>query len=83
MIHLENWLQAHVMTAKDPYLPNDRGKRTDNGPRIQKTEMSDKSASFPCCDSSHFLYKCDLFKSESDAEKLDFVKKKRLCFNEG
>ena len=40
LIHLENWLQARVMSAKDPYLPNDRGKRTGNGPRIQRTEMN-------------------------------------------
>ena len=68
------------MAAKDPYLPNDRGKRTGNGPVIQRIEMKDKSASWPCCYGSHFLYKCDSFKSKPDVEKLDLVKKKRLCF---
>ena len=81
LIHLENWLQARVMAAKDPYLPNGRDKRTGNGPRIQRTKMDDKSASCPCCNGSHFLYKCDSFKSKTDVEKLDLVKKKRLCFN--
>ena len=79
LIHLEHWLQARVMAAKDPYLPIDKGKRT--GPRVQRSDLREKPNSCPCCDGAHYLYKCDDYKSKSDAERLNFVKSKQLCFN--
>ena len=47
LIHLENWLQARVMAAKDPYLPKDRGRRDNT--RIQHSSMREKSVKCPCC----------------------------------
>ena len=34
-----------------------------------------------CCSESHPLYKCSRFQAMSPAERLAFVKSKRLCFN--
>ena len=79
LIHLENWLQARVMAAKDPYLPKDRGRRDNT--RIQHSSMREKSVKCPCCNENHFLFKCEVFKTKSDREKLGLVKSKKLCFN--
>ena len=67
------------MAAKDPYLPKDRGRRDNT--RIQHSSMREKTVKCPCCNENHFLFKCEVFKTKSDREKLGLVKSKKLCFN--
>ncbi|XP_028413873.1 uncharacterized protein LOC114536722 [Dendronephthya gigantea] len=35
----------------------------------------------PCCSQNHSIYRCELFKTKTQPERLEVVKKKGLCFN--
>ena len=85
LYHLEKWLQDRVMAARDPYLTNDNYKRITNMHNWtsppEGTDIQIQKRRCSLCSKDHMLYRCVTYKSKSDAEKLSFVRKKRLCFN--
>ena len=81
LCHLEKWLQDRVMAARDPYLTNDNYKTITNMHNRTSPEIQIQKRRCSLCDKDHMLYRWVTFKSKSDAEKLSFVRKKRLCFN--
>ena len=84
LYHLEKWLQDRVMAARDPYLTNDKYKKITNmhnWTSPEGTEIQVQKHRCSLCAKDHTLYRCVTYKSKSDAEKLSFVRKKRLCFN--
>ena len=49
---------------------------------VSDAGLTDKAiAACPCCSGGHPLFKCQVFKSASLADRLNLVKQRRLCFN--
>ncbi|XP_066933420.1 uncharacterized protein [Clytia hemisphaerica] len=83
LYHLEKLLQDRVMAARDPYLNNDGYKKLSNMHNRTSPEDDSQEQKRRCslCNKDHWLYRCPIYKSKGDTEKVSFVRKKRLCFN--
>ena len=82
--HLNSWLQDRVLALKEAYLPSNRqqGRREEKFTGITSTGVKVQGKRrCELCDDSHQFWKCKKYRETAPRERMEMVKKWKLCFN--
>ena len=96
LVDFESWLQMRVLARRENYQPvkPQRGGKGDERKSREETPQERKSHNqkfagrtevqqiiCPFCEGSHLFWKCATYEKMSDAEKFNYAKKKKFCYN--